>query len=292
MKPGPAAACQILLATFELNAAPTPVVDVITRVVLEQGWETTEDIARERAESWQAAVLQKLQNDINALQSMGRPPRVTFNSSSAYMLQGACFVEPKDSEELQDSKRRRLRYSDYYNVLQELTPRQFEILCGRLIELLGVQNATITRSSADEGIDFYGRLSFESIFFPHDLTPTIQKQLFIWLVGQAKHYKNIQSGTSEIRDLVGAIALGRAHAFGSAEAPFESLQIRVGDPVFAILITTGTMSKNAWRLLDRSGIIGMDGEMVAAFLADRGAGLSSTEFDRDHFFQWLRETTT
>jgi hypothetical protein len=63
----------------------------------------------------------------------------------------------------------------------------------------------------------------------------------------------------------------------------------VGDPVFAILITTGTFGANAWRLLQRSGVIGMDGEMLAAFLADRGAGLETVASDRESFFKWLEK---
>src|SRR5207249_2840165 len=110
-------------------------------------------------------------------------------------------------------KQRRLRFVDYYHTLDDLSPNQFEFLCAKVIGLLGVENPTVTRRSADEGVDFYGLLSLGSMFFPRDLTQTIQKQLSIWLVGQAKHYKSIQSGTSEIRDLVGAITLARGEAF-------------------------------------------------------------------------------
>jgi hypothetical protein len=287
MKPGPSILAQLILESVEFDAAPVPLVELITQVVLEQGWELTQASAREKAEVWCKGTLSKLQHEVNALLDVGRPPRITFNSSSAYMVQGACFVEPRDPPNVVESKTRRLRYVDYSEALGGLTPRQFELLCGKLIELLGVDNPTVSRSSADEGIDFYGKLSFESIFFPDDLTPTIQKQLSIWLVGQAKHYKNIQSGTSELRDLVGAVALGRASAFGSVQSPLADLRIRVGDPVFSILITTGTISSNAWRLLKRSGIIGLDGEMVAAFLADRGAGLKMSDFDNKTFVEWV-----
>ena len=68
------------------------------------------------------------------------------------------------------------------------------------------------------------------------------------------------------------------------------MNIRVADPVFTILITTGFISANAWRLLDRSGVIGMDGEMVAAFLADREVGIESGDFKEDAFIAWLEKT--
>jgi hypothetical protein len=173
-------------------------------------------------------------------------------------------------------------------LLQELTPVEFEKMCGKLIGLLGVQNPTVTRSSADEGIDFFGILSMKSMFYPQDVFPTLQTQLSIWIVGQAKRYQQIQAGTAEVRSLVGSVALGRAAAFGSLQSPFADLRIRPADPVFVILATTGSFSSNAWRLLQRSGVIGFDGEMMAAFLADRSIGIKiGVGLDESTFKQWL-----
>jgi hypothetical protein len=289
MKPGPSSISQIIMQSLGLEAPPAPLVEVIVTIIGRQGWATSDAEACEKAEAWQRATLQHLRGEIDALQKVGRPPKICFNSSSDYMVQGACYIERKDPEDLREKKRRRSRSEDYNRVLRTLNPNQFETLCGKLIGLLGVQNPNVTRSCADEGIDFYGRLSLGSIFFPKDLTPTIQRQLSIWLVGQAKRYVSLQSGTSEIRDLVGAITLGRANAIGSLDSPFPDLTIRVGDPVFALFLTTGTISSNAWRLLQRSGVIGMDGEMIAAFLADREAGIGASSFDSDAFCRWLDE---
>ncbi len=287
MKPGPSLISTRILNTIELDASPRPVVEIVTEIIMAEKWCANGSEARERAERWQKTTLTRLQQELNALQEMGRPARLAFNSSSQYMIQGACFVEPKDSDELKDKKRRRYRFTDYHQAISGLSPHQFEVLCSKLIGLLGVENPIVTRTSADEGIDFYGRLTFDSIFFPHDLSLTVQKQLSIWLVGQAKHYQATQSGTPEIRDLAGAIALGRAGAFGSVESPFVDLHIRVADPVFALFVTTGSLSANAWRLLKRSGIIGMDGEMLAAFLADRGVGMRSSSFEIASFINWI-----
>lgn len=109
----------------------------------------------------------------------------------------------------------------------------------------------------------------------------------VWLVGQAKHYKATQSGTPELRELVGAIELGRAKVFGSTTSPLDGMDIRVADPVFALFITTGSISSNGWHLLKRSGVIGLDGEMVAAFLADRGVGMDGNKFANVKFMEWL-----
>ena len=90
-----------------------------------------------------------------------------------------------------------------------------------------------------------------------------------------------------MRELVGSIELGRAKAFGSSTSPFDGLDIRVADPVFAVFITTGSISANGWSLLKRSGVVGLDGEMVAAFLADRGAGMDGDKFANEKFMKWL-----
>jgi hypothetical protein len=290
MRPGPKQTARILVETTPLDLPPTNITDLVSSIITDNGWESNKSSAFEKAELWRDATLETLRLQINQLLEIGRPVRVTFNSSSAYIVQGSCFIEPSDTREIQESKTRRIRSEPILKALSSLTPDQFEFLCGKIIELLGVEKPFVTRRSADEGIDFYGKLKLESILFPNDITSTIQRQLSVWLVGQAKRYISTKSGTSEIRDLVGAVSLGRASVFGSITSPFSEMNIRVADPVFAILITNGFISANAWRLLDRSGVIGMDGEMVAAFLADREVGIESGDFKEDAFIAWLEKT--
>lgn len=287
MQPGPAAAAKIICDTCSLNAGPTRVSDLLVEIIIAQSWQADLSVAAEFAERWKSTVLTRLRAELTELAKSGRPAKFSFNSSSDDIIQGACFIEPLDSMQLIESKRRRLNYYDYHSNLVKLTPNQFECLCGKIIELLGVKEPIVTRASADEGIDFYGKLELGGFLYPNDLSPTIQKQMDIWLVGQAKHYQATQSGTPELRELVGAIELGRAKVFGSKISPLLEMEIRVVDPVFAIFITTGTISANGWTLLKRSGVVGFDGEMVAAFLADRGAGMSGAVFCEKDFFDWI-----
>jgi hypothetical protein len=65
--------------------------------------------------------------------------------------------------------------------LKSLTPDELESLCGKIIGLLGVRNPVVTRASADEGMDFYGKLELGGLFYSSDLSPTVQKQMNIWL---------------------------------------------------------------------------------------------------------------
>lgn len=291
MKPGPVLASKIILETTALDAPPQPLVDILSKIAMDQGWVDTDAEAREKAELWHDATLNHLIHEINELSRMGRPARIDFNSSSEYLIQGSCFPEPHETTTVKEAKQRRFLSSSIVKEFEKLSPEEFELLCGRILGLFGVEEPKVTRYSADEGIDFYGLLRFDSIFFPNDLSPTIQRQLNVWLVGQAKHYRRIQSGTSEIRDLVGAVTLGRVRAFSNKIEPYADLNIRVGDPVFALLITTGSLSSNAWRLLNNSGIIGVDGQMLAAFLSDRGIGTEHGEFNSSRFAQWLRDSS-
>ena len=167
-------------------------------MILATDWADDPNVARESAERWEINVLARLRTELTNLNERGRPAKYTFNSSSDNLIQGACFPEPGDSEQLADKKRRRFHYYDYYTALQGLTPRHFELLCGKIIGLLGVLKPVVTKASADEGIDFYGKLALGSFFYPNDLSPTVQQQMNIWLVGQAKHYKATQSGTPEL----------------------------------------------------------------------------------------------
>ena len=203
-------------------------------------------------------------------------------------MQGACFVEPKDPPSVAEQKRRRSHNDLYVALIRDLSPEEFEFLCRRLLSFLGVLTPHLTRRTADEGIDFYGRLDGKSVFFPWDLQPTIQRQLSIWIVGQAKHFVRGQAGTPEVRDLVGAVALGRAGVYSTKNSPFSGLRIRPNDPVFAMLVTGGTLSARAWTLLRRSGVVGVDGELLAAFLADREPAIGRFA-DLDQFRSWLVE---
>lgn len=287
MKPGPFRAATIIADSISLSQPPIEILEALTNVILEQNWAPNANEGRESAERWHKRTCSRLREDFNELVSLGRPTSFVFNSSSEYYLQGACFEEPGDSDEVKAGKHKRRQSEKYEEVLRSITPLQLEILCGRLMSLFGVENPVVTRAAADEGIDFYGRLKLESLLYPRDILPTIQKQLSVWLVGQAKHYQKVQSGTEELRSLAGSVLLGRQGAFGSKESPLAGLDIRPFDPVFAMFVTTGSMSTNAWRLLLRSGVIGVDGSMLAAFLADRGVGHVKGSFKLEAFHDWL-----
>jgi hypothetical protein len=280
MKPGPASAKSVLTSTILVDATPKPAVECLASICLSQGWCSDECDAGELAEKWEARFIELLQYELSELHRIGRFSAFTFNSSSSYLIQGSAFIEPIDTEEVKEAKRRRSRCSEYTAAFAHCSPRDFEALCVGILDLIGVEEPRITPYSADEGIDFYGRLKLDRFIFAHDFYPGIQNQLTVWMLGQAKHYSGGTVSTFEIRDLVGAVELAKGGAFGASPEKYADLRIRVCDPIFYLFFTTGRISLNSWRLIERSGVAAMDGDMIAALLADRAIGV-----DADHTFQ-------
>ncbi len=288
---GPKSISDEILDTLQLDAPPCPIDEVILKILVAKPNLTIDPY--EKAQSWSDRVLRYLQTHWNDFIENDRQPKIAFNSSSGYMIQGPCFIEPEvDSEEVKEQKRRRVYWKDYYNTLRRLDHKEFEVLCKKMLGLLGVKSPVVTQYSADEGIDFYGHLSLADLLGQGSIFPTFESSLKVWLVGQAKHYVKTKVATPDIRDLVGAVSLGRAKVFGSPkENKYQDLEIRVCDPVFMLFFTTGEISSFGWNLLKRSGVVAMNGEMVAAFLADKKIGIIETgtevQFNYSEFKQWL-----
>ena len=126
---------------------------------------------------------------------------------------------------------------------------RLQYLCSGLLKVIGVDKPITTKYSADEGIDFYGKLKLEKFVFSEHHFPGVQQQLDCWLIGQAKHYLNLDVSTVEIRELVGSVELAKARAFGSIGEKYLDLQVRVCDPVFYLFFTTGRLTSASWQLL-------------------------------------------
>lgn len=290
-KPGPKQIAEEILTTISLDEPPRALDEVIQEVVTRLVDKNAD--ANDLATRWHKQIREYIRAHWDECFENGRQPRIAFNSSSDYMIQGPCYIEPGiDSESIKEQKRQRLHWLNYYEALKDLTAREFEILCKRTLALLGVTDPYLTRYTGDEGIDFFGRLSLGDLLGHGPLYPRFESSLEVWLLGQAKHYKKIKVATPDLRELVGAVNLGRAHIFGgSDEEKYRDLRIRVCDPVFMLFFTTGEISVDGWRLSRRSGVIAMDGEMLAAFLADKAVGVVTKHgkhsFSATKFRSWL-----
>lgn len=289
-KPGPALAVKSLHKVLTVSSPPRPAREVLVEIAVDQAWFGSLAEAQEAAERWEKAFLARLRDLRSDRNRLGRFCLHDFNTSSNYMLQGCAFVEVGvDPPEVQEAKKRRGAFAEYVAAIQGVMPDDFEAACRGILAELGVEDPVVTRHSADEGIDFYGRLQLEGNLKRVSALPGIYRRLAVWMVGQAKHYDAVQGGTPDIRAVVGSVNLARGKAYGSAEDQYPDLDIRVCDPVFYLFFTTGSISANGWRLLENSGVIAMDGAMVAAFLADHQVGWSEDAFDADAFEAWLQQ---
>ncbi len=295
MKPRPALIADLIYEQLPIDSKPIKLTSSIEKIIANNFVELD---SVEKSCEWEAPVKSRLLNYIKRSEEKGVQPQIAFNSSSEYMIQGACFVEGSDSKEVAEQKKRRLLWRDYYEALRELSPHQFELLCRNVLEILGVRNARVTKRTKDEGIDFYGKLSVADLIKPSSAFrfKPFESFLEIWLVGQAKHYGAVKVATPDLRELVGSVNLAVARAFADMNPnKYADLQIRVADPVFMLFFTTGQISIDGWQLITKSGIVAMDGEMLAAFLADHNVAIVERnglkQFSKSAFLDWLRESS-
>ena len=294
MKPGPALIADTIWEELALDSRPLKLTRVIEQIILNRFPDLD---PFEKTSEWESAVRSRLLSYIRITEERGTQPQIAFNSSSTYMIQGACFIEGSDSNEIVEQKKRRLRWKDYYKTLRGLSPREFELLCREVLKLIGARDVRLTKETRDEGIDFYGRLSVADLIGPSSAFRfrPFESFLEIWLVGQAKHYRTVKVATPDLRELVGSVRLASVRAFADLDPDkYPDLRIRVADPVFMLFFTTGRISIDGWQLVKKSGIVAMDGEMLAAFLADHDIAIideqGTRQFSKDAFFEWLKKS--
>lgn len=131
--------------------------------------------------------------------------------------------------------------SDVLEVVQSITPEQFERLCQRLLRELGFVNVEVLGKSHDGGIDGKGILK-------------IGKVLSFHVAFQSKRYSN-SVGAPVVRDFRGAI-MGRADK--------------------GLLITTGSFTREAKKEAQRDGatpIDLIDGNELAEHLKELELGV-------------------
>jgi hypothetical protein len=288
-----AEAIKKLPAHITADAKPVSAKEIIAKICLACKWCVTHADALDQAEKWEKQFIKKLQERLSKTDSFGRHCRYTINSSSEYMIQGSAFIEPTDSESLKAEKAIISRCSQYYEAIQKLTTDQFEALCAGVLSLMGAEQVRLTPKTRDEGIDFYGRISLEKILRGDKLFPGTERQLSVWMIGQAKHFSTGHVDTLNVRELVGAVELARMRAYSTKpEARYKDLKVRLCDPVYCLFITTGLFSSDAWALLLRSGVVGMDGDMLCVYLAEKNAGLVNNQFTEDAFNAWVKQCET
>lgn len=286
MPAGPLEAVRLIETVVSIDTPPRPSRKVLFDIIVTAGWLRGSDAA-EKAELWLNRFTLRASFVIAEAERSGRHLAFCFNSSGNNYLQGSCFVEPADSVAVADAKMRRSQTLSIFQHCRRMTPRAFEILSGKILHLLQVEKSIVTRRSADQGIDFFGRVPLGQMLKPSIISPGAEKNFSVWLVGQSKHYPNTRITTAEIRELVGSVELARAKVFAGSTNPLDELRVRLCDPIIYLFFTTGQFSKDSIELLDRSGVLSFDGLQIGQFLADHGIGIVEGKFEPAAFEKWL-----
>lgn len=279
---------QRMLERIEFDEPPASAFDIAVKVLMAPPDSLLLSAAQAVVEPHKRAIEKRIQRLWNEHSERGQPLRLTLidTPSGDKLVHGVSFVLSTDSTQTAEAKERRKLSHQITDCLNKISdPIDFERLCSKILGLLGVLSPVITKAARDEGVDFFGKLNPVAERYIFDVTPTVQKNLDIWLVGQAKHYPQGKAGTPDLRHLFGSVMLARANAFSTNSFTAQTLALRVADPVFCLFFTTGELSIDAWTLVKRTGIVAMDGSMLSAFLADRNLGATIT--DPIKFKHWL-----
>lgn len=283
---GPAATTAWIIDSFSIESTPRSVADVIIEYGNAQNWFTSAMEAEQKAEVWAPAVIARLRRHLNRAREDWRPTRFDFNDSDSAQIQGACLVLPSDGDEVVAEKCAMRHIDNYRSAVRSLGPRQFEFLCGGLLELTGCTEPHVTPRSADQGIDFFGKLQTRGQSSRTFRLGGSYQLLDTWVVGQAKHYDG-EVGPAEIREFAGAHFLashGVSYDGGRALTGYKAAALQAKHLFF---VTTGRLTRGTQRLIARAGIVVFDEERIAGTLAQHGVATANDQFDSDLLGTWL-----
>jgi len=140
---------------------------------------------------------------------------------------------------------------------------------------MGCEKVDKTRMSKDAGIDFFGTLNLSKMPVLHRKISDSLINTKLHFIGQAKRYSKLNIIRPEhIREFLGAIVLldytqawGIDSQLNINNLPKRYLKIR--EPRISIYITTSFASDSASDIARELGIIILDGEDLARWLASK-----------------------
>ena len=202
-------------------------------------------------------------------------------------------IAKQDNPEFYRSMQASIGMRDH--LANDLTPREFELLCTQLLQLIGCTNVRTTQYSKDDGIDFLGILPYHKRTVPDmiDIRHRILGSSRVLILGQAKRYairKKVVA--NEIREFYGASQVAiRDYEFPGLGDMIKNSHYKVGDPILFIFATTSDYTRGARDTAKRIGMIILDGEQIVQSLASEMIGMKVEEevvsFDPDLFRKWL-----
>jgi hypothetical protein len=272
---------------IKFDSGPRLVIDVVRDAVTLE-YSLGENDAAEMSESIVESVVAELLASETARLDNGYACGYAFSSVGNHLIQGSAHSDPAYSAPEIDARRARAFVPAWLDYMKALKHPEFETLCRGVLTALGCETAHVTARAADQGIDFYGRLSLEATGVSRPALPSIHRQLNVWLAGQAKHTPNSRIGTDEVRHIVGSVALARGGVLARGGETLAGFAPRVADPIYILLMSTGEFSRDARDLARKAGVIALDGFQLATYLCDNAVGFDEDgQFSEDLAATWI-----
>ncbi|WP_461189365.1 restriction endonuclease [Arthrobacter sp. Z4-13] len=273
---------ELITGAIGPSSSPRLLHDVAAELILQSNAASDLDEAFELAEP----LLDDLKRAFLDVQAISERQGVTWTcevyGSDYEYLRGSSFADQSLSADERRVRAGRNFITSVQAALLELTPNEFERACTQILQLMGCAHPRTSPVRDDGGLDFYGKLELKGRLDTVAPYGGIDGRAAVWLIGQAKHYPVHAIQTAVLRELVGSVELARTR--GAIHA-WEGLDLRPFDPVIQLIFTTGRFSAGALRLLEKSGMLSMDGRQLATFLCDAGQGidLESNTFSKASF---------
>lgn len=263
---------RLLVEYLSPDSPPQDLQRCLAEIAEANGFADSINDALELVEALAPEVQDRLDNMRNNAIQNGTAWSIELFGSSKEWVRGASFDDPRLPAEDRTARSRRAFVIEAKAALQGLTHRDFEFACATVLRLLGCKDPRTTRQSNDGGIDFHGRLELKGRLdspFPYG---GLDDRAKVWLIGQAKHYPTSNLAPAVVREMVGTAELART---GGALQEWPGLRLRPFDASLILIFTTGGFSVGAKALLDRSGMLSMDGDQLTTFLCDSGIGIEN-----------------
>jgi hypothetical protein len=271
-----------LVEVTDRRSPPALLHDRIAEVALLDAWADNMNDAQEIVEPHLQAIRTHLLRIRNEAESEGHTWHIELYGSEDEWVRGASFHDKSLDPSEQDMRARRADIDSVLTELRRLTSAEFELICTRVVALLGCRDSRTSPLRDDGGIDFYGQLALQGRLNTRLPLGGIDARTNVWLIGQAKHYPTRAIQTSVVRELVGSVELARTKG---AIHEWVDLQLRPFDATVLLIFTTGWFSSGSLSLLAKTGVLSMSGRQLATFLCDVSFGFRGNPpvFDRATF---------
>lgn len=205
-----------------------------------------------------------ISREFNKLISQGTTPHYRFaDYDNSILLRNDLYTDDQDVKEKVENK---LNFQDEIkDIVSEIHWKEFEGLCARILELCG-SSMTVTRSSKDDGIDFYGYFDASS---DQNLN-RFQRTIRFRILGQAKHTE---------KGVAGKVSHGKVTSFYTEYLKFvkdnyKDYFLGLDDdfkksdmPILPVFITNGTYEPKTLKFAEDTPLILWNGEQISEDLS-------------------------